>query len=67
MFGPEKLKNNNELGCVQRSLSFLFEELSRRKEEKQVSEFKVLLHFVQLYRGMFILYIHDMFLLRNCE
>ena len=52
MFGPEKLKSNNELGCVQRSLSFLFNELNSRQEAKQVSEFKVLLHFVQLYRGM---------------
>eukprot|EP01084_Bolivina_argentea_P021592 40117_1 len=50
MFGPEKLKSNNELGCVQRSISFLFAELSQRKDRKTVTESKVLIHFVQLYR-----------------
>ena len=51
MFGPEKLKSNNELGCVQRCLSFLFAELQQRQTDKRVAKWKVLLHFVQLYRG----------------
>eukprot|EP01083_Nonionella_stella_P065102 170299_1 len=52
MFGPEKqqLKSNHELGCVQRCISFLFAELQQRVQLESVTEFKVLLHFVQMYR-----------------
>ena len=50
MFGPEKLKHNRELGCVQRSLSFLFSSLAQRVTDKKVEKWIAHVHFVQLYR-----------------
>ena len=50
MFGPEKITNPELLGIVQRSVSFMFEDLKRRKDSKEVKEYQVLAEFIQLYR-----------------
>ena len=60
MFGPDKRKDETQLGLVPRCCTYLFQQLKKRcakSEGNEITDWQLSAEFIQIYKGI-ILYIH---------